>query len=115
MFLVQFLVLRTPEYAIVKTEHIESRHCCYNCHNPTHYRTECKAACKNLVFREETREGRYTGNRKTCDKECYMRKRHILSHTAHGRHLVAMHCVNYRTGAEEQQGFEHCVGEQVEH
>ena len=42
--------------AIVKTEHIECCHCCNSCHNPTNYRTVCKACCDNLILRTETRE-----------------------------------------------------------
>lgn len=35
--------------------------------------------------------------------------------TAHGRHFVAMHCMNDATSAKEQEGLEHGVCKQVEH
>ena len=44
-----------------------------------------------------------------------MRDGHVLAQTSHGRHLVAVNCVNDATGAEEEQCLEHGVGEQVEH
>ena len=114
-FTVEFFVFRAPENAIVKAEHIECSHCCNHSHDPTHYRTECEASRKNLVFREEAGERRNTRNGKTRNEERNMRKRHILAHAAHSRHFVAVNHMNNGTGAQEEASLEHCMGEEVEH
>ena len=40
---------------------------------------------------------------------------HVLAQTTHHAHLIAVNCVDDGTGAEEQAGLEHGVGEEVEH
>ena len=111
----EFLVFSSPEYSVVKTEHIESGHSGYDGHNPTNYRTEMEAGCKDFVFREEARERRYTGNSQTCYKECDVGNRHVFSESAHSRHLIAVHCVDNTSGSQEQKCLKHGVCKQMEH
>ena len=115
MFSMKFLVLFTPEDAEVEAEHIEGCHGGDNRHNPSHGRAELEAGCQNLVLREEARERRDACNGQAGDEERPVRDGHILAQTSHSRHLVAVDGMDDAARAEEEQGLEHGVGEEVEH
>ena len=40
---------------------------------------------------------------------------HVLTQTAHGRHLVAVDGMDDTSSTEEEQGLKHGVGEEMEH
>ena len=113
--LVSFLVLRAPENAVVKTEHIEGGHGGNAGHDPSHHWAVGEACRDNLVLGAESREEGDAGDGQTADEERDMRDRHVLVQTAHQCHLIGVHGMDDTTGAEEETSLEHGVGEQVEH
>ena len=46
----QFLVLLSPEDAVVQTEHIESGHSGNEGHNPSHHRAVLEAGSQDFIF-----------------------------------------------------------------
>ena len=110
-----FLVLRTPEDAEVEAEHVEGCHGGDARHDPTHHGAVLEASGDDLVLRAEAREEGNTGNGQTGDEERHVSHGHVLAQTTHERHLVGVDGMDDATGAEEQAGLEHGVGEQVEH
>src|SRR5574344_1839782 len=49
----EFLVLRSPEDAVIQTEHVERCHGCNTSHDPSHNRTVLKASGDDLVLRAD--------------------------------------------------------------
>ena len=111
----QLPVLAPPEDIVVQAEHVERRQSGDGGHQPPHRGAECEAGRQNLVLREETAQGPDAGNGKAGDEERGVRHGHIPAQAAHGRHFVGVDGVDDTSGAEEQQGLEHGVREEVEH
>ena len=115
MVLVGLHILRTPEDAVVQTEHVEGGHSSDTRHDPTNHRTVLHAGGDNLILRTETREERNSRNGQTGEEEGDVRNRHILAQTTHQSHLIRVYCMDDTTGTQEQASLEHSVGEQMEH
>ena len=79
VMLVGFLVLGSPEDAVIKTEHVEGGHGGNAGHNPTNPGAVLKAGGNNLILRAETREERNTGNGQTADEERDVRYRQCVT------------------------------------
>ena len=94
-----FLILRSPEDAVVQTEHIESRHGGNTRHDPSHHRTVLEAGRDDLILRAEAREEGNTGDGQTGDEEGDMGNGHILAETTHQRHLVGVDGMDDTTSA----------------
>ena len=73
------LVLRTPEDAIVQTEHVEGGHGGDAGHDPAHHRTVLEAGGDDLILGAEAREERDARNGQTGDEERDVRHRHVLA------------------------------------
>src|SRR5690606_8006697 len=70
----------------------------------------------DVLFRVETREERRTHQSQRTDQESQPGNGHVLAQTTHiADVLIVVHTDNYRTSAQEQQGFEESVCHQVEH
>ena len=69
---------------------------------------------QDLVLGPEAGEREDPGQGQGADDEGPVRGRHVLLEPAHLAHVVGMHGVDDRPGAEEQQGLEEGVGEEVE-
>jgi hypothetical protein len=70
---------------------------------------------QDLVLGPEPGQRRDAGQGDGADDERPERDRHVFLQAAHLAHVVGVHGVDDRAGAEEQQGFEGGVGEEVEH
>ena len=113
--LVGLNILRTPEDAVVQTEHVEGGHGGNTGHDPTNHRTVLKAGGDNLVLGAEAREERDTGNGEARNQEGDVRNRHVLAQASHHGHLVGVDGVDDTTGSEEETSLEHGMSKEVEH
>ncbi len=112
VFVAAFLA---PKNVVVETEHVESRQARDEAHHHAEDRAELECGRQNLVLAEEAGEWRYARDGQAGDEEGDVGHRHVFPKSAHVAHLVAMHGVDNGAGAEEQEGLEHGVGEEVEH
>ena len=69
---------------------------------------------QDRILRVEPAEERDARDRQGADEHRVRRGRHLLEEPAQGRHLVGVNAVIHAAGAEEEQGLEAGVGEQVE-
>ena len=116
-FVQRMLVLGrfAPEDIVVKPEHVESGQGGNEGHDHAQPRLEHESSRQDFVLAEESGERGDAGDSQAGYQEGDMRDRHLLAQASHPAHLVAMHGMDDGTGTEEEQGFEHGVGEEVEH
>ena len=69
---------------------------------------------EDLVLRPEAGQGEDAGEGEGAHDERPERGGHVLPEAAHVTHVVRVHGVDQRAGAEEEEGFEEGVGEEME-
>src|SRR6476620_11847428 len=111
----QLLTLLAKEDQPDHAEGIKGCQTCSNQHQDIcpNWRT-LKTCFENQFLAPKSIEDWNTGQCKCADDKHVAHKRHFVAERTNAAHIARANTMNDRTGRQEQQGFEHCVTQQVE-